>query len=60
MLWYHKADTWVPDMRKGSAYPNVEMFGAKPLPCSRDLTQLRATGDAMTARKCGRRMRLIS
>jgi hypothetical protein len=53
MLRYHEPDTWVAETRKGSAHPNVEMFGAKSLPCSRDLTQLGATRDTMTARKRG-------
>lgn len=53
----HEADAWVTETRKGSAHPNVEMFGAKSLPCSRDLTQLGATRDAMTARKRGGRTR---
>ena len=52
-------NTGVPSTRKGSAHPNVEMFGAKALPCSRDLPQLGATRDAMTARKCRCRTRLI-
>lgn len=47
------------EMQKGSAHPNIEMFGAKSLPCSRDLTQLGATCDAMTARKRGGRTRLM-
>lgn len=32
----YEADPWMPGTRKGSAHPNVEMFGAKSLPCSRD------------------------
>ena len=59
VLGNHEADTRVAEMRKGSAHPNVEMFGAKSLPCSRDLTQLGATCDAMTARKRGGRTRLL-
>lgn len=48
---YDEADTRVLEMQKGSAHPNVEMFGAKPLPFSRNLAQLWATRDAVTARK---------
>ena len=59
VLRYDEPDTWMPGMRKGSAHPNVEMFGAKALPCSRNLTQLGATCDAVTARKRGGRTRLI-
>lgn len=55
----HEAHARVTETRKGSAHPNVEMFGAKSLPCSRDLTQLGATRDAMTARKRGGRMRRL-
>jgi hypothetical protein len=57
VLRHDEADTWMIEMRKGSVHPNVEMFGAKALPCSRDLTELRATCDAMTARKRGCRTR---
>lgn len=60
VLGDHEPDPWVTETRKGSAHPNVEMFGAKSLPCSRDLAQLGATRDAVTARKRGgstRRMR---
>jgi hypothetical protein len=59
VLGHNEADSWMPETRKGSAHPNVEMFGAESLPCSRDLTQLGATCDAMTARKRGGRTRLI-
>jgi hypothetical protein len=37
MLRHHEPDSGMPGTRKGSAHPNVEMFGAKSLPCSRDL-----------------------
>src|SRR5512142_3104152 len=54
-----EADARMSEMQTGSAHPNIEMFGAKSLPCSRDLTQLGATCDAMTARKRGGRTRLM-
>ena len=54
-----EADPRMSEMQKGSAHPNIEMFGAKALPCSRDLTQLGATCDAVTARKRGGRTRLM-
>jgi hypothetical protein len=59
VLGYDEPDARVRQTRKGSAHPNVEMFGAKALPCSRDLTKLGASCDAMTARKRRRRTRLL-
>ena len=56
---YDEAHPRMSEMQKGSAHPDIEMFGAKSLPCSRDLTQLGATCDAMTARKRGGRTRLM-
>ena len=34
------------ETRKGSDHPNIEMFGAEPLPCSCDCAKLSATCDA--------------
>ena len=53
VLRHHQPGTWVSGVRKGSNYPNVEMFGAESLPCSCDLAKLGATRDAMTTRKSG-------
>lgn len=59
VLRHDKADTWMVQMQKGSAHPNVEMFGAKALPFSRNLAKLGATRDAVTARKRRGRTRLL-
>ena len=58
MFRHDETNPWMCEMQKGSAHPNIEMFGAKPLPSTRDLTQLGATCDAMTARKRGGRTRV--
>lgn len=53
----NESGTRVASARKGSDYPNIEVFGAESLPCSRDHAQLGAARDAMTTRKSGGRTR---
>lgn len=36
VLRNHESSARVADVRKGSDYPNIEVFGAESLPCSRD------------------------
>ena len=59
VLRHHEPDAGMLQMQKGSAHPNVEMFGAKALPFSRNLAKLGATRDAVTARKRRGRTRLL-
>jgi hypothetical protein len=59
MLRHDEADTGMLQTQKGSAHPNVEMFGAKALPFSRNLAKLGATRDAVTAWKRRGRTRLL-
>jgi len=59
VLRHDEADTGMLQTQKGSAHPNVEMFGAKALPFSRNLAKLGATRDAVTARKRRGRTRLL-
>ncbi len=59
VLGNNDTNTQMPETRKGSAHPNIKMFGSKALPCSRNCTQLRAAGDAAASRKVSGRMSVV-
>lgn len=54
MLRHDEADARMGVMRKGSGHPNIEVFGAEPLPCASDCAELGATRDPARALECRR------